>query len=213
MSKKVFIAIILVIFSSTNVLSQTATESWLRTVTSSCAGGLGNQIKHQFEVKFLKRLHLLHSDDEGVERFEISDVRLILEDLNEASSDKTFSAYINCFIQMTNLVSLPEGVALGNVVLDVEDITSSLKYVPTGTRFDMTANELVAFGTKKYLITFSDLDLTSSRAVFRISNTVNGGTDRVHVHKGAMFKVADCNIVLYELKFKPPKVSLFSVCK
>ena len=63
-----------------DAIAQTITESWLRTATSSCGGGMFVEVEGEFEADLFKRLGLIAGSVEGEGRYEANDVKNIFEE-------------------------------------------------------------------------------------------------------------------------------------
>lgn len=192
--------------------SQSVTESWLRTATTSCGAGLNIDVQGEFETEFLKRLDLFQTGIEGEGQFELNDVQRILGQFEAEGKERVFVRYVECLLTLTTQVVTPEGIPPKSIVLDVDLAPPALSIVPSGKRFTLAVGDLIAFGSSEQLITLTGIDMVRGGAQFRTTNTLDGTVGKATAHEGEIVVVGDCNLPVYHIDRTNESVSLFSVC-
>lgn len=201
-----------IVFGNRAAYSQSVTESWLRTATTSCGAGLNIDAQGEFEAEFLKRLNLFESGLEGEGQFQLNDVQRILGQFEAEGRERVFARYVECLLTLTNQVVTPEGIPPKSIVLDVDLAPPALSIVPPGKRFTMRVGDLIAFGSSEQLITLIGIDMVRGGAQFRTTNTLDGAIGKPTALEGEIITVGDCNLPVYNINQADGSVSMFSVC-
>ncbi len=189
--------------------AQGFSEDWIMKASEVCGGGLSVEMRGAFEADLFERIELEHETTEGANSA-LTDVSRLLTAFGKVPErPEVFGAYLSCLETLTQVASVPELVQTSDAALEVESAVPSIRYVIPGERFSVAEGEVVAFGSKDYLITSY---VSSGQRWVRLSDLPNESVvDEFSPSQGDVFKLRGCNLSIYEID-QYDAVSFISYC-
>ena len=160
---------------SSNALSQTVKEEWLRQAGITCGGGQSVDVEGNFDAAILKKLRA--ASVEGSGSYNAAELKALLEQFGENEKSATYQNYIKCLLTVMDIATSASDLPRAKVVLDGPAAPAEMLVVKHGQKFTMKEGDTVAVLDARIVLTLNQVEETYIGYAW--SNSESGPTEHI----------------------------------